>query len=84
MKVKTLKNMIKEKQMKNNKKKLSQRERQVLIMAKEGLTNQHIADRIGLSIKTIENHMRAILFKLNARSRVDAVVKALKEGTIEL
>lgn len=52
---------------------LSQREREVLILLADGLTNQQIADRLFLSVKTIETYRSRIGHKLGLRSRADFI-----------
>jgi two-component system, NarL family, nitrate/nitrite response regulator NarL len=59
---------------------LTPREREVLELVGEGLSNQEIADRLGLAEKTIKHHMTNILGKLQVRSRVEAALLAYKEG----
>ncbi|SEI79216.1 LuxR family transcriptional regulator, maltose regulon positive regulatory protein [Allopseudospirillum japonicum] len=55
---------------------LSQREAKVLALAAQGLSNQAIAERLFISLHTVKTHMRHILRKLDARSRMQAVQKA--------
>lgn len=62
--------------------KLSKREMEVLILIKDGQRNPEIASTLGLSTKTIENHVRSILQKLGAKNRTEAVVTALKQSII--
>ena len=52
---------------------LSQREQEVLAMVAQGSTNQEIAESLFLSNGTIRNYMTAILTKLDAGNRTDAV-----------
>ena len=63
---------------------LSKREMDVLLLIKDGLRNPEIANHLTLSTKTIENHVRSILQKLNAKNRTDAVVIAVRSGLIQL
>jgi two-component system response regulator DegU len=67
---------------KDPKKLLSKRELGVLIHIKDGLKNPEIANLLGLSTKTIENHVRNILLKLGVKNRTQAVVEALKTSII--
>lgn len=50
---------------------LSAREREVATLAREGLSNRQIADRLYLSVRTVENHMSRALRKLGYVSRGD-------------
>ena len=56
------------------------REREVLELVAEGLSNQEIGDRLGLAEKTIKHYMTNILGKLQVRSRVEAALLAYREG----
>jgi len=56
---------------------LSRRESEILTMLAEGLTGEEIAKRLVLSPETIRTHIRNAMEKLDARTRVEAVVKAL-------
>ena len=63
---------------------LTKRELEVLALLAEGLSNRAIADRLVLSEKTIRNHANAVLMKLGAHSRLEAVAIASRQGLIEL
>lgn len=54
------------------------RERQVLGLMTEPLTNKEISLRLGLGLRTVEMHVAHIVTKLGASSRTDAVVRALR------
>jgi DNA-binding CsgD family transcriptional regulator len=45
---------------------------------------QRIADRLGITTHTVRTHIRKIQSKLGARSKLEAVVVALRLGLIEL
>lgn len=51
---------------------LTPREREVLDLVGEGLTNQKIAERLVITEGTVKNHVHSILAKLDVRSRQDA------------
>ncbi|GIV59318.1 MAG: DNA-binding response regulator [Rhodothermaceae bacterium] len=51
---------------------LTPREREVLELIGEGLTNQQIADRLFIEVGTVKNHVHSILSKLNVGSREEA------------
>lgn len=55
---------------------LSDRERQVLGLLSEGLTNREIGTRLFISEKTVRNHVSGILRKLNLRHRTEAALFA--------
>lgn len=59
---------------------LSPREREVLGLVAQGYTNQQIADRLGLSVKTVETYRSRLVEKLGLRSRADLVRYALDSG----
>jgi DNA-binding NarL/FixJ family response regulator len=59
---------------------LGDREREVLRLVAEGLTNRQIAGRIHLSEKTVKNYVSAILDKLDLTSRTQAAVFATRLG----
>ena len=59
---------------------LSQREREVLTLMAEGLTNRQIAERLGIGEKTVKTHVSNVLGKLNVSDRTQAAVYAWKSG----
>ena len=61
---------------------LTERERDILKLVAEGLTNREIGDRLHLAEKTIKHYMSNVLQKLQVRSRVEAALLAHKQGTI--
>lgn len=63
---------------------LSERELDVLKLATRGLSNQDIADKLCLSLRTVQAHFSHIFNKLQVSSRTEAVVRALKEGWVTL
>ena len=58
--------------------KLTERERKILRLVGEGLTNREIGDRLHLAEKTIKHYMTNVLQKLHVRSRVEAALLAQK------
>ena len=63
---------------------LTRRETQVLELLAEGLPNRGIADRLGIAEQTVKFHVAAILGKLVAANRTDAVRRAVRHGLIAL
>jgi DNA-binding NarL/FixJ family response regulator len=59
---------------------LTAREREVLALLAEGLSNRAIADRLVISPKTAEHHVTRILGKLGLRSRAEAAAYAVRDG----
>jgi DNA-binding NarL/FixJ family response regulator len=49
-------------------------------LAAEGMTNTEIAQRLTVSVRTVEAHLTHVYDKLGAGSRTEAVVRAMKEG----
>ena len=63
---------------------LTPREREVLDLIAAGHANRTIATTLKISEHTVKNHVRSILEKLQAHSRVDAVVKGVQAGLTRL
>lgn len=61
---------------------LSEREREVLHLIAEGLTNADIAARLVLSEKTVKSHVRNILGKLHLADRTQVAIYAWREGIV--
>ena len=59
---------------------LSEREREVLRLIAEGLSNAAIAERLVLSEKTVKSHVRNILGKLHLVDRTQAAIFAWRQG----
>ena len=63
---------------------LSDRETEVLSLIAEGLSNKIIAHRLDISEHTVKTHVTAILGKLGAASRTEAVAQAIRRGLVML
>lgn len=61
---------------------LTDREREVMTLVAEGLTNAEIGERLFLSPATARTHVSRILFKLGARDRTQLVVLAYESGLV--
>jgi DNA-binding NarL/FixJ family response regulator len=64
--------------------KLTDREEEILQLLVAGLPNKEIAQKLSLSEGTVKNHISAILAKLHANDRTQAVLTALKRGLVDL
>jgi DNA-binding NarL/FixJ family response regulator len=64
--------------------KLAEREVQVLSAIATGMTSAEAANELGISLSTLRTHLKNIITKLEARSKLDAVLIAIREGRIRL
>jgi DNA-binding NarL/FixJ family response regulator len=62
---------------------LTAREREILQLIAEGLTNSAIAARLFISVNTVRNHVQSVLAKLDAHSKLEALSIAIRDGVIE-
>ncbi|MDW8355674.1 MAG: response regulator transcription factor [Bryobacterales bacterium] len=63
---------------------LSSRERQVLELVAQGLSNKEIGDALGISEATVKWHLNIIFSRLNVSDRTQAIVVALQRGIVQL
>lgn len=63
---------------------LTPREREVLQLLADGLPNRAIAERLSISEHTVKFHVNAIMSKLGARTRTEAVTRAARLGLLVL
>jgi DNA-binding NarL/FixJ family response regulator len=63
---------------------LAERERQVVALLAEGLSNKLVADRLGISDHTAKFHVNGVMAKLGAGTRTEAVVEAVRRGLVTL
>jgi DNA-binding NarL/FixJ family response regulator len=59
---------------------LTEREREILALMAQGRSNEEIAARLVLSLKTVRNHVSNIFTKLQVSDRVQAILRAREEG----
>jgi DNA-binding NarL/FixJ family response regulator len=59
---------------------LTEREREILELLAQGLTNSAIAERLSLSVKTVRNRISDIFSKLHVSDRSEAIIKARDAG----
>jgi DNA-binding NarL/FixJ family response regulator len=63
---------------------LSKRETEILVMFAEGFINKEIADKLFISIRTVESHKNHIMQKLNLKTQVQLVKYAIRHNLINL
>ncbi len=62
---------------------LTRRERQILTLLAEGLTNERVAAQLEISPETVQSHVRNAMTKLDADTRTQAVATAIRKSLIE-
>ena len=63
---------------------LTTREREVLLLAAEGLTNPQIATQLSISVRTVESHRASFMHKLDLRHQTDLVRYAILGGLLPI
>jgi DNA-binding NarL/FixJ family response regulator len=63
---------------------LTEREREVLHLAAEGMSNPDIANRLSISPRTVETHRANLMRKLGLRTQTDLIRYALKRGILPM
>lgn len=63
---------------------LSKREIEILKMFAEGFINKEIADRLFISIRTVESHKNHIMLKLNLKTQVELVKYAIRHNMVTM
>ncbi|MCF8299296.1 MAG: response regulator transcription factor, partial [Saprospiraceae bacterium] len=63
---------------------LTKREKEILKLVVEGLSNQEIANKLFVNIRTIETHKTNIMNKLELKNSVELVKFAIKNRLVEL
>lgn len=62
---------------------LTPRERETLLLLAEGASTDEIGDRLGVARNTARNHVQHVLEKLGARSKLEAVAFARRDGLLD-
>lgn len=62
---------------------LTARERQTLVLLAAGASTDEIGERLGVTRNTVRNHVQRVLDKLDARSKLEAVAIARREGLLD-
>src|SRR6266498_2261810 len=62
---------------------LTARERQTLLLLADGASTAEISDRLGVARNTARNHVQRVLTKLGARSKLEAVAIARRDGLLD-
>ena len=63
---------------------ITDRERQVLALVAEGYSNKLISASLGISERTVKNHLTSTMTKLRAADRTHAVVTAVRVGWLDI
>jgi DNA-binding NarL/FixJ family response regulator len=63
---------------------LAPREREVLQVLAMGRSTEEAAVQLGISVHTLRTHLKKAMTKLSARSKLEAIIQALRAGIIEL
>jgi two-component system response regulator NreC len=75
---------IDKKEKEKRQKDLSAREMEIFKLFAEGFSNREIADKLFISVRTVETHKNNIMKKINLKTTVDLVKFAIKNNIIEL
>ncbi len=63
---------------------MSEREIEILRLVAEGLSNQQIANHLGVSVNTVKVHLRNVFGKIGAASRTEATMYAVRAGLVDV
>ncbi|WP_176709986.1 response regulator transcription factor [Streptomyces sp. Wb2n-11] len=63
---------------------LTVRERQILVLISQGNSNRRVAKALGISEKTVKNHLSAVFMKVGASDRTQAVVMGIRSGIVSI
>ena len=62
---------------------LTSREREILVLLAEGQSNKSVAERLGISVRTVEGHRARVMIKLELQNLVELVKYALRNLLIK-
>ena len=63
---------------------LTNREREILALLADGLSNKQIARRLGISTNTVKTHLELLFDKLGVSTRAEAVASGVRRGMLTL
>ena len=63
---------------------LTEREKSVLFLLAKGLKNEEISEELHISVHTTKAHLEMIYEKLGVKNRVQAAIKAIVTGEVDL
>lgn len=61
---------------------LTPRQAEVLRLLARGCSTEQLADELGVAVETARNHVRAVLRRLEVHSRLEAVIRAYRDGLV--
>ncbi len=76
------KSLIKKKRMFDDTRDLTEREKEILKLIVEGLSNKEIGDKLFISVRTVDTHRRNIMDKIEAKNTAELVRKAIEDKLI--
>lgn len=82
--IKSMINKSKSKQGAGKKASLTNREIEIVLLVVDGLTNKEIAEKLFISVRTVDSHKNNIMQKLNLKSSVDLVKYAIRNKMVNL
>ncbi|HSO87567.1 MAG TPA: response regulator transcription factor [Draconibacterium sp.] len=85
--IEILNNILKQPQkisLSNVNEELTERESEILLLICKGLTNSEIAERLGLSKRTVDKHRENLLMKTQSKNTANLVIYAIKNGYLKI
>jgi DNA-binding NarL/FixJ family response regulator len=85
--IEILNNILKQPQktgLSNVNEELTEREDEILLLICKGLTNNEIANRLGLSKRTVDKHRENLLMKTQSKNTANLVIYAIKNGLMKI